>query len=127
VKRPVDSTADFERATASQGLDRYELRMYVAGATGSSSQAIRNVRSICDEWLKGRYQLEVVDVYQQPELARDDQILAVPTLIKRVPPPLRRLIGDLSNRERVLLGLGLTPEAKNDAKEAHPRRRRPQR
>lgn len=85
--------------------EQYILRLYVAGTTPRSVRAIANVRRICEEHLTGRYELDVIDLYQQPHLARDDQIIAVPTLIKKLPPPLRRIIGDLSMTERVLVGL----------------------
>jgi circadian clock protein KaiB len=83
------------------------LRLYVAGSSASSTRAIQNARMICDEHLAGRYSLEVIDILQQPALARDDQILAVPTLIKKLPVPTRRFIGDLSNRNVLLVGLDL--------------------
>ena len=86
---------------------KYILRLYISGSTSRSVQAVTNIKRVCEQHLKNRYHLEVVDIYQQPSLARDEQIVAVPTLIKRLPPPLRRLIGDLSNHERVLFGLDL--------------------
>jgi circadian clock protein KaiB len=89
------------------GAEPYVLRLYVTGMTARAGRAIENVRAICDEHLKGRYDLEVIDVYQQPVLARDKQIIAAPTLIKELPLPLRRIIGDMSNRDRVLAGLDL--------------------
>ena len=85
------------------------LRLYVAGMTSRSTRAIANIKEICEEHLEGRYDLQVIDLYQQPVLAAGEQIIALPTLIKKVPPPLRRLIGDLSNREQVLVGLDLKP------------------
>jgi circadian clock protein KaiB len=85
----------------------YVLRLYVTGATRRSCRAIGNLNEICKEFLKGRYDLEVIDVYQKPVLAKDEQIIAAPTLIKKLPLPMRRIIGDLSNREAVLLGLDL--------------------
>jgi circadian clock protein KaiB len=85
----------------------YVLRLYVTGITPKSSNAILNVKKICEEHLKGKYDLEVIDIYQRPQLARDEQILAAPTLIKKLPLPLRYLVGDLSNKEKVLLGLDL--------------------
>lgn len=91
--------------------DTYILRLYVTGMTPRSAQAISNIKSICEERLKGRYELEVIDIYQQPELAQSEQIVAIPTLIRKLPVPLRKLVGDLSKRERVLLGLGLLPRA----------------
>lgn len=84
---------------------RYALRLYVTGLTPKSTRAIENVRAICEEHLKGRYDLTIVDIYQQPALAKGEQIIAVPTLIKQLPFPLRRLVGDLSKKDRVLLGL----------------------
>ena len=88
---------------------RYLLRLYVTGTTGRSVHAIQNVKRVCDEHLKGRYELEVVDLYKNLPLARGDQIIAAPTLIKRLPRPLRRLIGDMSDEDRVLVGLDLRP------------------
>lgn len=87
--------------------ERYVLRLYVTGLTQRSTRAVETVRTICETHLHGRYELEVIDIYQQPALARDEQIVAAPTLIKTLPLPLRRIIGDLSNSERVLVGLGL--------------------
>lgn len=90
------------------GDEKYVLRLFIAGMTPNSRRAVENVRRICDEYLEGRYELEIVDIYQQPALAEDEQILAAPTLIKKLPFPLRKLIGDMSNTEKVLLGLDLT-------------------
>jgi len=87
--------------------DQYVLRLYVAGMTPRSRRAIENVSKVCEEHLEGRYNLEVIDIYQQPSLAKGEQIIAVPTLIKELPAPLRRLIGDMSNAERLLVGLDL--------------------
>ena len=87
--------------------ERYVLRLYVTGMTTRSTEAFAVIKAICEEHLHGRYDLEVVDIYQHPQLAKDEQIIAVPTLVKKLPSPLRRLIGDLSNKERVLLGLDL--------------------
>jgi circadian clock protein KaiB len=83
------------------------LRLYVAGSSARSTRAIQNAKAICEEHLAGRYELEVIDIFQQPTLAKDDQILAVPTLIKKLPMPLRRFIGDLSDRKVILVGLDL--------------------
>ena len=91
---------------------RYVLRLYVTGTTGRSVHAIQNVKRICEEHLQGRYELEVVDLYKNLPLARGDQIVAAPTLIKRLPAPLRRLIGDMSDEQRVLVGLDLRPRRK---------------
>jgi circadian clock protein KaiB len=97
----------FERAARTSRVERYVLRLYVTGMTARATRAIENVREICDEHLNGRYDLEVVDVYQQRVLAKDEQIIAAPTLIKKLPLPLRRIVGDMSQRDRVLLGLDL--------------------
>jgi circadian clock protein KaiB len=86
---------------------RYFLKLYVAGQSAKSINAIANINRICEEHLKGRYELEVIDLYQQPHLAEGGQIIALPTLTRRLPPPLRRMIGDLSNTERVLEGLDI--------------------
>ncbi len=86
------------------------LRLYVTGRTIRSEEAIRNIRKICEEELHGRYDLEVVDIYQQPDLARTDQIIAAPTLIRKLPLPLRKLVGDLSDRNKVVAGLEIMPK-----------------
>jgi circadian clock protein KaiB len=85
------------------------LRLYVTGTTARSTRAIANVRRICEEHLRNRYDLEVIDIYQQPMLAKGDQIIAAPTLVKHLPLPLRKLIGDMSDKDRVLMGLDLRP------------------
>ncbi len=103
----VDSFDDFEKALEDLKHRRYELVLYVAGNTIKSAQAIASIRQICETHLKGRYELKVVDIYQQPELLRGKQIVAAPTLIKELPPPLRRLVGNLTNPERILVGLDL--------------------
>jgi circadian clock protein KaiB len=87
--------------------DRYILRLYITGTTKRSILAITNLKTICEEYLEGRYELEVIDLYQKPSLAKGDQIIAAPTLIKKLPLPFRRIIGDMSNIEKVLLGLDL--------------------
>ena len=87
------------------------LRLYVAGQTPRSIAAFANLRRICEEHLAGRYQIEVIDLIQNPQLARGDQILAVPTLVRRLPEPVRKIIGDLSNHDRVLVGLDVRPVA----------------
>jgi len=107
VKRPVSKRAR-PMAKRPRG-PRYLLRLYVTGTTGRSIRAIENVRRICEEHLHGAYQLEIVDLYKNLPLARGDQIIAAPTLIKRLPAPLRRLIGDMSDEQRVLVGLDLRP------------------
>ncbi|MBI5531341.1 MAG: thiol-disulfide isomerase [Deltaproteobacteria bacterium] len=90
-----------------QTAQRYLLRLYITGTTPASSRAIESVRAICEEHLYGRYELEVIDIYQMPALAKDHQIVATPTLIKVLPAPLRRYIGDLSKVEKILFGLDL--------------------
>ncbi|UMZ74475.1 circadian clock protein KaiB [Natranaerofaba carboxydovora] len=87
----------------------YLLRLYVTGKTPRSQRAIANLRKICEEELDTKYEMEVVDVLERPQLAEDEKIMATPTLVKQLPPPLRRVIGDLSDREKVLLGLDLKP------------------
>lgn len=89
---------------------KYVLRLYVAGMSPRSSAAIRAVTSVCAEHLQGRYGLEVVDIYQQPALAKGEQIIAAPTLVKKLPLPLRRIIGNMADKERLLLGLDLRPK-----------------
>jgi circadian clock protein KaiB len=89
----------------------YNLRLYVAGQTPRSVTALANLKKICEEHLVGRYQIEVIDLLEHPQLAAGDQILAVPTLVRRLPEPLKRIIGNLSNMERVLVGLDLRPVA----------------
>jgi circadian clock protein KaiB len=89
--------------------EKYILRLYVTGMTTRSARAIENLNTFCGKYLAGHYELQVIDVYQQPELARTEQIVAVPTLIKKLPLPLRRLIGDMSDEERVLVGLDILP------------------
>jgi circadian clock protein KaiB len=93
--------------TPAPGTERYVLRLYVTGMTPRSAAAITNLQAICEERLAGRYDLEVIDIYQQPVLTRGEQIIAAPTLIKKLPLPMRRLVGDMSDRERVLSGLDL--------------------
>jgi circadian clock protein KaiB len=90
--------------------DFWKLRLYIAGQTPKSLTAFANLKRLCEERLKGRYAIEVVDLIEQPRLAKDDQILAIPTLVRRLPPPTRKIIGDLSNTERVLRGMGLLLE-----------------
>jgi circadian clock protein KaiB len=87
----------------------YNLRLYVAGQTPKSLTAIANLKKICEEHLAGRYRIEVIDLLVTPQLAAGDQIVAIPTLVRRLPPPLKRMIGDLSNSEKVIVGLDLRP------------------
>ncbi|HKG90730.1 MAG TPA: circadian clock protein KaiB [Gemmatimonadaceae bacterium] len=92
-------------------LSHYVLRLYITGKTSKSEVAIANLRRICNEELRGQYELQIIDVLEHPQVAEDDKILATPTLIKRLPPPLRRVIGDLSDKHKVLLGLEVRPDA----------------
>ena len=87
----------------------YELRLYVAGKTSKSVTALTNLKKYCEEHLKGRYKIEVIDLLEQPQLAEGDQIFAIPTLVRKVPEPIRKIIGDLSNEEKVLVGLNIIP------------------
>jgi len=91
----------------------YDLVLFISGASDRSRVALANVKAIAAEHLAGRYRLSVVDLYQQPERAREHEIIAVPTLVKRLPEPLRRLIGDLSDEERVMVGLDIVPKSRN--------------
>ena len=95
------------RSVPSQIEETYLLRLYVAGQTPKSILAFRNLKQICEEHLHGRYEIEVIDLIENPQLAQGDQILAVPTLVRRLPEPIKKIIGDLSNTERVLVGLDL--------------------
>src|SRR6201987_2126439 len=88
---------------------KWELRLYVAGKTEKSVTALANLRKYCEEHLKGQYKIEVVDLMERPQLAEGDQILAVPTLVRKVPEPIRKIIGDLSDKEKVLVGLNIRP------------------
>ena len=88
---------------------RWNLRLYVAGQTPRSLTAFKNLKDICEEYLKGEYHIEVIDLMDNPTLARGDQILAIPTLVRKLPQPIRKIIGDLSNTERVLVGLDIQP------------------
>ena len=103
-----DTTEAFEKlVSGTDSEEHYLLRLYVTGMTPRSTEAFASIKAICEERLQGRYELEVIDIYQHPQLAIDEQIIAVPTLVKKLPAPLRRLVGDLSNEDRVLLSLDL--------------------
>jgi circadian clock protein KaiB len=95
---------------------QYVLRLYVTGMTPRSARAVENLRTVCEEYLEGRYDLEVIDIYQQPALTKGEQIIAAPTLVKKLPLPMRRIIGDMSNRDGLLLGLDLVPSPPPPAK-----------
>lgn len=94
---------------AEPDMNLWELRLYVAGRTAKSVAALENLKKICDEHLAGRYQIEVVDLLVHPQLAKGDQIVAIPTLVRKLPEPIRKVIGDLSNTDRTLVGLQLRP------------------
>ncbi len=106
-KKVKDSTKRFEKVLKKQLKEKYVLRLYVTGMTPKSTQAIRNIKKICDEELRGQYDLEVIDIYQKPVLAQGEQVIATPTLIKKLPLPLRRFIGDMSDTGRIVMGLDL--------------------
>ncbi len=102
----MNDAAKGKKAVAT-GAAEWDLRLYVAGQTPHSLAAVANLRKICEEHLAGKYHIEVVDLLVHPQLSRDDQIIALPTLVRKLPPPLRKIIGDLSDTERVLVGLQL--------------------
>ena len=111
--KPKESTAELEEGIENLKKGIYLFHLYVTGMTPRSLRAIENIKSICEDHLKGQYELEVIDIYQRPELAKDQQILAAPTLIKELPLPLRRFIGDLSEKEKILVRLDLLPKKDN--------------
>lgn len=100
---------DFEEGILNED-EKYVLRLYITGMTPNSKRAVENVKKICEEYLQGRYELEIIDIYQEPALAEGAQIIAAPTLVKKLPFPLRKLIGDMSNTNKVLAGLDLFPK-----------------
>ena len=102
-----DDARAFEDSLGAEPAAQYHLRLFVAGTTPRSARAIQNIRAICEENLQGRYDLEVIDIYQHPERIKPEQIVVIPTLIKEQPLPSRKMIGDLSNKEQVLIGLDL--------------------
>ena len=103
------ATLRYERRLRKAEKEVYVLRLYVTGATPASTRAIENLKGFCEEHLKGRYELEVIDIFQRPALAKDEQIIATPTLVKRLPAPLQRFIGDLSSVGGKLVGLDVLP------------------
>jgi circadian clock protein KaiB len=108
--KPDADTEAFEDALAAQpNAAHYRLRLYVSGSTPRSARAIQNIRALCEQKLHGRYDLEVIDIYQQPEHVKPEQIIVTPTLVKKLPLPFRKIIGDLSDKERVLVALDLIP------------------
>jgi circadian clock protein KaiB len=111
-----ESIREFEKAIEGASTDKkFVLRLYVSGATRRSSRAIENIRNFCEEHLKDRYELEIIDIYQQPELLEKDQVVAAPTLIKELPPPLRKLIGDMSDKEKILIGLNIKAKKEGES------------
>lgn len=131
-KARVDSKDCTEKGLSRTKKQKYILRLFVTGATPASLAAILNLKKICDEYLDGCYELEVIDIYQHPEAARDEQIIAAPTLIKKLPLPTRKFIGDLADKKRILAGLDLavhdkakSPERPRKAAAISPVRREP--
>jgi circadian clock protein KaiB len=116
-EQPSDSSSKFERLVdRTSAIGHYSLRLYVTGTSARSNRAVAAIRALCEELLPGKYDLEVVDIYQQPAMAMDAQIIAAPTLVKTLPKPLKRFIGNLSDRKRMAAGLNLT--GKQAAKDA---------
>jgi len=112
AKGVKNMTTNPRRKTSKKGTDGalMELRLYIAGQTPKSLSALSNLRSICESHLSGQYRIEIIDLLKSPQLARGDQILAIPTLVRKLPQPIRRIIGDLSNTQKVLVGLDLRPQ-----------------
>jgi circadian clock protein KaiB len=113
-EKPKDETEGFERALAARGDEKkrhYILKLFVSGSTPRSARAIQNIRAICEERLPDGYDLEVVDIYQRPGCVKPEQIIVTPTLVKRLPLPVRKIIGDLSDVQRVLVALDIVPQA----------------
>lgn len=107
MKKVKTSTAAFEKAAKKQDLTKHVLLLYVTGMTPKSTRAIANVQKLCEKYLEGAYELKVIDIYQQPKLAAGEQIIATPTLIKQLPLPFRKLIGDMSDTKKFLIGIDL--------------------
>ena len=114
--KPISSTDEFEKSVSLKKDQKYLLRLFVSGMTPSSLRAIKNIRDICETHLHNRCELEVIDIYQHPEMGRTEQIVAAPTLIKKLPMPLRKFIGDLSDKDKILVGLDLVPKGPDGAK-----------
>lgn len=109
-KRKKRAVAKPRKKAAKVPGRRYILQLYITGQTPRSLQSVENLRALCDKYLPGQFDLEIIDIYQQPAMAKEGQIIAAPTLVKSMPLPLRRLVGDFSDKERVILGLDLRPE-----------------
>jgi circadian clock protein KaiB len=101
------TTREFEKAVVNKSKSHFVLRLFVTGMSPRSQEAIENVRELCEEYLKDHYELEVIDIYQHPHSASENQIFAAPTLIKKLPPPLRKFVGDMTKTEKILTGLDL--------------------
>lgn len=110
VNKEKTGTEEFEAAAAKRDGATYVLRLYVTGMTPKSTKTIANVQKLCERYLEGAYELKVIDIYRQPKMAKGEQIIATPTLIKKLPLPLRKLIGDMSDTERFLVGIDLKPK-----------------
>jgi circadian clock protein KaiB len=98
---------EFEDGLHNADKEIYVLKLYITGMTPNSQRAVENIKNICEQYLKDRYELEIIDIYQQPSLAQKEQLIAAPTLVKSLPVPVRKLIGDMSNKEKILVGLNL--------------------
>ena len=109
MKSPAEPAEEETPSGASVETEVWELRLYIAGQTPRSVAAFSNLKKLCEEHLPGRYKIEVIDLMKHPQLAAGDQIVAIPTLVRKLPEPLRRIVGDLSNTERTLVGLQLRP------------------
>jgi len=116
--RHADNVGQFEKALTARRKRTVVLRLYVAGGTATSMRALHNLRAICRDHMEGRHKLEVIDVYQDAEALRRDEVVVVPTLVKAAPLPVRRIIGDLSNLGRVLVALNIEPKGRRDAAQA---------
>jgi circadian clock protein KaiB len=110
TKKSAQKTGIRKAATVVE-IESWQLRLYVAGQTPKSLTAFANLKRLCEEHLAGRYEIEVIDLVKKPQLAQNDQILAIPTLVRKLPEPIKRIIGDLSNMERVMVGMDLKPIA----------------
>ncbi|RJQ23277.1 MAG: thiol-disulfide isomerase [Nitrospiraceae bacterium] len=106
-RKTEDTISNLEEMAGEKSKEKYILKLYVTGMTPRSMKAVMNIKGICEEHLKGRYELEIVDIFQQPVLAKGEQIIAAPTLIKKLPLPIRKFIGDMSNTDKILIGLDL--------------------
>jgi len=118
--KPKSKKRALEEAARASKKEKYFLRLYVAGASSKSTRAITEMKELCENYLEGRYDLEVIDIYQQPVLAKGEQIIATPTLVKKLPLPLRRFIGNMTDRDRILVGLDLVRQSEGEGAKATP-------